>query len=233
MNATGRWARRAVWATLVAVLTIGCSPLTTIAFLFRKDEKVPAEYPLRPKEGPKREKDQEIVVLVICGVNNSRVPVEFAGMDRELAQIIAKKLAEEAKENKEKLTVVAAAKLESFKAANPNWKSMRPAAIGKRLGADVVLDVSLGNINIYQPGSGNQFYQGRANVDVSVYDTTDTSGTSKGQYVHPFAYPKTEINPVENQPVSLFKQQFVEHLARDLVRKHLDYKQSAEIAAGD
>jgi hypothetical protein len=50
MNATGKWAKRTVWATLVAVFAVGCNPLSTIAFLVHRDEKIPPAYPMPPKD---------------------------------------------------------------------------------------------------------------------------------------------------------------------------------------
>ena len=58
MTRTYRWARRAVWGTLAVVLTIGCNPLTTIAFLTHRDTPTPARCPLTFKEGPKKDKEE-------------------------------------------------------------------------------------------------------------------------------------------------------------------------------
>src|SRR5437868_4354496 len=144
MNATGKWARRAVWGTLVAVMTIGCSPLTTIAFLFHRDDKLPAQFPLRPKDGPKKDKDAEITVLLICGQRpGGALPYEFTGIDRELTTVLAKRLPEEAKANKEKLTVITPSQFDRYKMKNPNWSRESAVVIGKQLGADYVLDIAL------------------------------------------------------------------------------------------
>ena len=37
----GKWARRAVWGTLLAVTAIGCNPLNIAAFMFARDEMRP------------------------------------------------------------------------------------------------------------------------------------------------------------------------------------------------
>jgi hypothetical protein len=234
MNKTGKWARRSVWATLVAVLTIGCNPLTTIGFLLHRDTKIPAEYPLRPKEGPKKDKDEEITVLVICGQRQTGgIPFEFAGIDRELATTIAKRMPEEAKANKEKVAVVSPSKFDKFKIDNPHWRTMRPDQIGKRLGADYVLDVTLSNIQVYQPGSRNMLYEGRAEVWVEVYDLLNTTAEQQ-HYAHQFAYQPPHTPDATDSTginLSVYKQGFVERLAMEIIWKHLEHKPADGIAA--
>lgn len=227
----GRWWKRGVWAGLAVVLAAGCNPLTTIAFLTHRDDPVPAPYRLRPKEGEKAAKDHEIKVLVLCD-HGSGMTFEFAGADRELAGLLTKRLPELAKENKEKLTVVPPADLDKFKWKNPDWKTMRPARIGKALGADYVLDVGVGNVNVYQPGSGRKIYEGRAEVEVDVYDVAAPAADGPAHhYTHQFVFPKTGMKVVEDIPLSLFRQMFLEKLALELSRKHVDYKQAALVGA--
>jgi hypothetical protein len=220
----GRWARRGVWAGLVAVAAIGCNPLTTIGFLLHKDTPIPAPYPFRPKEGEKADKDQEIKVLVLCD-HPTVVTYEFAGADRELAGMLAKRLPELAKENKDEIAVIPPAELDKFKMRNPDWKTMRPARIGKALGADYVLDVNVGNVNVYQPQSGRRIYEGRAEVEVDVYDVTAAAADGPAHhYTHPFVYPKTGMLATDDVPLSRFRQLFLERLALEVARQHIDYK---------
>lgn len=232
MNKLGKWAKRSVWLTLAAVLTIGCNPLQTAAFIFHKDDKVPAQYPIRPKDGPKKDHDEEITLLVLTTPGRG-IPQEFAGVERELASILAKRLPEAAKENKDKLTVVSPTQLDKFKINNPSWRSLHPTEIGKKLGADYVLDVTVSNIGIYQQGSGREIYEGRAEIDVGLYDVAAGPGEPKHQYVHQHLYPKTGMIASSNLPLSQFKQRFLEKLAHDLIRKHIDYKQADFIASDE
>lgn len=229
-----KWARRAVWGTLAAVLTIGCNPLTTIGFLMHQDQKVPAAYPLKPKEGPDGKKKDEVTVAVLCGTTGG-TPIEFAGSDRELASKIAKQLPDILKGSggKDKITVLPPAKVDKFKMDNPNWKAMHPTAIGKKLGVDYVVDITLGGMRIYQPGSNNQIYEGRAEVTVDVYDSAADGGEQLYQYVHPFSYPRGMVRDAGVMPVSRFKQLYLENLATDLILMHIEHKPSEGIASAD
>ncbi len=228
-NRVGRWARRAVWGTLAVVMTVGCNPLTTIAFLTHRDTKVPAESPLTFKEGPKKNKDEIVVALFVSqGTGQS---YDFAGAQDSLATELAKILPEMAKENKQKLVVVAPAQVNKFKIKNPNWKYMHPNEWGKQLGADFVLNIHLDNMNLFQPGSQNSFYEGRADATVDTYDVDqDPDEGPKHTYVHGFAYPKTGFRDASSKPVSAFRREFLENLAVELSRKHVDHKPSSGIA---
>jgi hypothetical protein len=233
MSRTYRWARRAVWGTLAVVFAFGCNPLTTIAFLTQKDVKVPATYPLSYKEGPKKDKEEVVVALFVSqGTGQS---LEFAGADGALATEIAKHLPEMAKEAKheQKITVLPTAKVNKFKMQNPNWKLMHPAERGRQLGADFVMVIHLDRMSMYKQGSQQAFYEGRADVTVDVYDVEDGQVEAKYSYPHGFAYPKTGFRDAESVPVSAFRRGFLDTLAVELCRYHVEHKPSSGIAEGD
>ncbi|HEX4607072.1 MAG TPA: hypothetical protein VH092_02620 [Urbifossiella sp.] len=223
MDATGKWVKRGVWLTFAAVLTIGCNPITLPFVLLRTEAKIPATYPLRPKEGPKKDKDEEIKVLILASMAPGSTTLEFAGSERELAAAIAKKLPEVAKASKEEFSVIPMGKLDSFKQSNVNWRSMRAGAIGKRLGADYVIELSLSGLQMYQPGSLSSIYEGKAQVTVEVTDTAETSGEVKYHYVHSFGHPGFP-RAVDSMPQAQFKLEFIEKLSTDIVFKHVDHK---------
>ena len=230
MDATGKWAKRGVWLTLAAVLAIGCNPLTLPFVLLRSEAKIEAPNPLRPKEGPKRDKDEEIKVLVVAGLNPGSMTPEFVGIDRDLTTAIAKQLPEVGKENKEKYTVIAPHQLETFKMQNPNWRSMRAGVIGKKLGADYVIEVTVSGLQMYQPGTQNNIYEGRASAAVDVTDTSAPTGDTKYRYVHSFSYPGFP-RAADTMPAAQFKLEFVSKLAQEIVFRHVDHKASEGIAA--
>lgn len=230
MDATGKWATRGVWVTFAAVLAVGCNPITLTSVLLRSEAKVPAQYPLRPKDGPKKEKDAEVKVLVLATMAPGASSEAFAGGDRELTSAIAKKLPEVGKANKETYTVIAPHLLDTFKMQNPNWRSMRAGTIGKRLGADYVVEISLSGLQMYQPGMLNQIYEGRAQVEVTVTATAEAATAEPGRYVHSFAHPGFP-RTVDVMPPAQFRLEFLDKLAQDIVFKHVEHKASEGIAA--
>lgn len=229
----GKWTRRVVWVTLAAVLGIGCSPLNIIAFMFDHGEKVPAKYPLvLGKDSPRKDKDEVVVLLLPhLAPGSSR---EFATAERELADKLAKMLPEMAKENKEKksrkLRVVSPTQVDKFKMTNPQWKQLPANEIGQKLGADFVLEIELDKMRLYQPGSLNNIYEGRAEVEVKIYEV-GTEGL-KDTYMLPFAYPRTGVRSVDAIPVSKFRMLFFDNLAAEIAQMHVDTNPSNSIADG-
>jgi hypothetical protein len=226
-NQLSKWARRTVWMTFAAVLTIGCNPLSTISFLTQSDPVRPAEYPLEYKTGPK--KDKEVVVALFISSAPGIGPV-FAGSEGKLASDIAKKLPEMAKEAKQKIAVLDPALVNKFKMMNPTWKSMHPSEWAKKLQVDFVLDIHLEKMTLYQPGSLNQLYEGRAEVTVDAFDVEAGAGEPKYSYTLPFSYPHTGILDATTIPQNRFKQDYLEHLASEISMKHAIHKQGSGIA---
>ncbi len=231
----GKWARRAVWGALLAVLTIGCSPLSVIGFMFGRDEKVQAPYPLTlDKEAMKKKDKDEVVVLLLTQLapGTSR---EFATADRELASKLAQRLPEQAKESskdkKLKMRVISPSQVDKFKMANPQWKAMSAATIGEKLGADFVLDIYLDKMRLYQPNSLNQIYQGGAEVTVNIYKVGTENGECKN-YQLPFAYPKTGIRDPGAIGETQFRTMYLDNLTAEIIRYHVDSAPSSGIADG-
>jgi hypothetical protein len=236
MNRTsvGKWARRAVWGALVAVAGIGCSPLNVIGFMFARDDKMPAPHPLTfAKDGPKKDKDE--VVVVLLPQMASGFPAQFATADRDLADKLSRLLPELAKENKDKrkLRVISPTQVDKFKMSNPTWKQMSAAQIGQKLGADFVLEIWLDKMRLYQPNSANNIYEGKAEVQVQIYEIGADDGELKDKYDLPFAYPPNGgVRDASVMSEGKFKMLFMENLASEIARQHIDCKPSNAIADG-
>jgi hypothetical protein len=87
-------------------------------------------------------------------------------------------------------------------------------------------------MQLYQPGSGDALYEGRAEISVDVYDVDSAGREPKWNYVYPYSYPTTGFRDASSMPLRTFKQQFIENLATELARKHIDHKPSSGIADG-
>jgi hypothetical protein len=228
-----RWTRAAVWGGLAAVLSIGCNPLNIAAFIFAREDKVPAQYPLTfDKDGPKKDRE-EVVVAVLPQVAPERGP-RFATTANELADRLARHLPEMAKENKDKrkVKVLSQAQVDKFKMAHPDWKRMGAGEVGQKLGADFVLEVWVDKLQLYQPGTRDEVYEGRAEVFVSVYEVGSDGGTLKDKYPLSSQYPRTGVRPRDAMSESAFKSQLIETIATDIAKMHVDHKPSNSIADG-
>jgi hypothetical protein len=224
----GKWSRRAVWLTLAAVASIGCSPLNLAAFVFGRDELVSAKYPLKfDKTGPKKDKEEVVVLLLPQLAPGAKR--EFATADRELGDKLARLLPELAKENKEKsarkLKVISPTQVDKFKMNTPRWKEMSAGDIGKKLGADFVLEIYLDKMRLYQEGMANNIYEGRADVQVSIYEVGENGGEVKDRYPLSFSFPRNlGYRDAAAISESEFKKQYLEALASDIAHMHVDSK---------
>ncbi len=230
---TWKWTRRAVWGSFLAVAAIGCNPLQLAGFIFAREDKEPAQKPLRfAKDGPKKDKEEVVIVLLPRVAPGSGT--QFATAPSELADKLSRQLPEMAKENKDKdkrkFKVLSQTQVDKFKIANPTWNKMDPSEIGEKLGADFVLEIWLDRMRLYQPGSLNAIYEGRAEVKVSIYEV-GTEGM-KDKYEVSFAYPRTGVRSADAVSESTFKGLFLENLATDIANMHVDHKPSDTVANG-
>jgi hypothetical protein len=214
-----------VWGALVAVAAIGCSPLNVVGFMFARDEKVTAPYPLTfGKDSPKKHKD-EVVVLVLPHMAPGTSPTFFSA-ERELAMELARMLPERAKENKDKkkVRVISPTQVDKFKTANPTWQRMNPGDIGQKLGADFVLDIELSRMRLYQPNTaGERIYEGKADVQVTIYEVGSESGV-RDNYPITFAYPKGMPRDGSVMSESQFRKEYINNLATEITEHHVDHK---------
>lgn len=227
---SGRWARRAVWGTLAVVAAAGCNPLATLAFLTHKDTPKPAKYPLFPKDEKGKEKEEVAVVVFVHPATGSGQDYVFAGAEGVIASELSKRMPEMAKEVKKKVAVVPPKEVNRYKMRNPQWALTPAPTRGKELRADYVLDVTLKNMTLFQPGSLKQLYEGRAEVVVEFWDVRE--GGEPEHYIHPFAYPKDTVLDATSIPVGTFKKAFLERLAVEVAQYHIDYKPDSGIAEG-
>src|SRR5262249_4440659 len=132
--------RRWQWVALITFLvvaTAGCDPITMSYFLFSGfDTGLPAEKPIANSK-------KEVKVLILTTGASEWRPMELMGADRELTGLVAHHLTEQCKQNKERVTVVSAARWRHFKDEYPNWKSLSSEEIGKYFEADYVLDLEV------------------------------------------------------------------------------------------
>lgn len=205
--------RRAVLAGgLAAFAAMGCNP-ATLYFLMRGDDKVKPEIPLPAKEGKK-----EVTVAILAN-GSPGLSYDFAGAERELVALAAQKMMTETREDKHPIRVIEQGKVDKFKTANPNWKTLSGGAVGQQLGVDYVIDLTLTSMGMYQPEYGKEFYQGRATLQVVVYDTA-TPDKPLRDYIHnSMEEPKSTaaLSPAG------YRRWFIEKVAQEIAYRHIPH----------
>ncbi len=207
--------------TLALVVgSLGCNPASLGYFLFRGDQKAPAEAKAFEPVKDKRE------VTVAILVNAPAGTLEFAGLDRDIVAATSRTFGEMSRDKKPAIKVIEPSRLDRFKAQNAGWRSMSAADIGKELGADYAMEMTITGFDLYEKGTGRLMYMGRATADVVVYETAD--GKEHSRY---FVEAPIESRPADGTPAAQYKATLIQRLALRLAWKHIPHVTDQRISA--
>lgn len=204
-----RW-RLAGAIFLVVLFTAGCNPLTAPFFLTAwGDPKYEPDFKLA--EGKK-----DVRVLVLTYFSSLETRPELLGADRELTTLVAQKLVEGCKGNKEKVTVFAGSAVQRYKDEHPQWQDLAPEEVGEHFRADYVIALEVDNLTLYEPLSNKELYRGQAALSIRVHDVRkpDTDPVFHNEYTCEF--PRSRPIPVTDTNVHKFRLEFLTRVATDI-----------------
>jgi hypothetical protein len=208
---TRRW-----FLTLLSGAVVGSSGcnLASLAYFLMPEAREPAKFRNLASGDPKE--DPRVVILTYTGGLETRA--EFIHADRQLADLLGRHLTALAQANKEKLTVIAQRKVEQYKNSHPDWRRMDPAEVGRAFDADYVVYLEINALSMYEKGSANQFFRGRADVTVSLVDVHKPDEAPR-QEAYNCIYPSDARGGIpvgfDAHPVQ-FRQAFLDHTAKQL-----------------
>jgi hypothetical protein len=197
---------------LASALTLACDPIGAGYFLFGPEPRTDPEIAIAPKESSRKVR---VVVLTHGGLETRP---ELSGADRELNRKLCHHLIEGYKHNEEHVAVVPPAKVEQFKADTPNWRTLDfRNDIGKHFDADYVIFLEIETLSLYQTGSGNTLFHGKALVHASVINVYDPDGdvTSK-PFTCDFPSESRGDIAVGDMTIGQFREQFLDYAAKRL-----------------
>jgi hypothetical protein len=210
----GTYGRRAVLGVglLIAAMSTGCNVMALPFFL------IPSLSDEKPKCNlVSKDKDKEVRVVILASMGLETQP-ELVRFDGDLSRLLAHNLQEAYKSRKEKVTIVATARVEKYKDEHPNWQSLSSTEIGKHFKADYVIELEVGSLSIYEKGSSNTLYQGRAGISIKVIDlnaSDDTRVKFEEEYRCEFPRGGRPI-PAGDNDIAQFKRRFINVAAREL-----------------
>lgn len=205
---------RGAWLAviLVSLLGTGCNFFYVPYYLLMGEGKHAAKCPLAEE----KDKDKTVKVVILSYAGLETRP-EFMRIDRELASLLAQQLQEGFKKNKEKVVIVSTRKVEEFRNNHPDWRSLRPEDIGEHFGADYVIDLSINELRLYEPGSRNTLFRGHAEISLAVLDMKKPGEEPKYKEEYSCDFPKARGPiPVDDRNPQQFKQAFLASVAREL-----------------
>jgi hypothetical protein len=180
----------------------------------REEVRGKPKFPLKPRTNGL---DQEVRVVALLSCAPAVTP-EYAGFDRLVSVEFAKCLEDRCAENKQIVKVVKPAEMEAYKKENPEWRGVHPTEIGRKFQADYVIDVEILDVALFEPGTRREQMRGNATIAQTVYDLSQ-NGREPAFSPPDFdvVFPLKQVVSRNDLPVSLFRSQFVKHLAEQLV----------------
>jgi hypothetical protein len=226
-RATDRTRADRLWlgAALVlgaVVLSIGCSPLTVISFLWPGDDRMQPDHPLLCKD----KKETNIVVLASFTTLDTRP--ETNGADQELAERLTGVLKKRYEEDREKVKFVPHYQVRDYHNKNPFVQT--PHEVGQHFHVDKVVYLEISRMTLYKEKSFNQLFLGRVDMTVTVTDMNrprEEGPAFHKEYV--CEHPRGHEIPADNSNPAFFRADFLDHVANDLARFFTPY----EITPGD
>jgi hypothetical protein len=196
-----------------AALSAGCQASTMAYFLFPE-----AKHEAEMKKIASDDKKEVKVVILTYNTDLDSGP-ELISADRQLEEMLAKKLRDMCETNGENVTIINPHKVEEFKAAHPSWQTEpNLAEVGRQFKADYVIYVEIGKLGMYETGSKQTLYHGSASLSVHLVDVHKPEEAPLPKQIS-FDYPGTRGPiPVEDMQPMEFRQKFLGYLAWRLGR---------------
>ena len=212
----------AVVAGLLAVSASGCISPGSLGYLLR-DTKARPEHPL-----PAIKDKKEIAVLIIGSRSQSLgMDPMFAAIDRQLPGLIARQMMADTKDEKHPIVVIEQSKLDKWKqTSGADIRTVSPAAVGKQLGADYVIDVTVNAMSVFQPELAREFCKGKASVDVVVFDCSQADKKLQ-EYTHNSTQPERSTGAMSPKDYAKW---FTERLAKEIAFRHIPHDSNERLA---
>lgn len=204
------WKRSSCTLLLLAIVTTagGCSVLPFFAYLV-KGISTPAEF-----TGLKGKK-----VAVICRPVAS-LQYQSSSVATELADRVGALLGVHVS----KIQIIEQSEVEKWEDEN-NWEEY--VEIGKALQAEMVVGIDLDQFSLLQ---GQTLYQGKASIDLSVYDMSRGKRPVFQKMLPQQLYPPNAPIPAAEKSLVEFRQQFLQILAEQVGRHFYDHDSTADFA---
>lgn len=203
--------RRLSWVglCLAAGCLTGCNVLALPFFILGPEPTVAASLKrLAPED---RKKQVKVMVLAHAG---PEVPPDFRRVDRDLSDRMRASLRQGFEYYKDNVKIIAPRRVEDFKNENPGWEAMDLEEIGKRFEVDYVVYLEIRKLTIYEKGSGNTLYRGRAEISVSLVDVNDREeGEQRKEFICQFPSETKHAIPVEDVNPQKFRNDFLNYVA--------------------
>ena len=186
----------------------GCSVLPFVAYLI-KGISTPAEY-----DGLKGKR-----VAIIC-----RPVASLQYQSSSVASDLASRVGDLLRQHVSKIQVIDQSEVLKWEDEN-NWEEY--TEIGKALQAEMVVGIDLDQFSLLQ---GQTLYQGKASIDLAVYDMSHGKRPVYQKTLPQQLYPPNAPIPASEKSLIDFRSQFLQVLADQIGRHFYEHDSTADFA---
>jgi len=203
------------WRWLAPVLLVGavcCTgcDLASLAYFLVPEGQEP------PKCGPivdPNNKKKEVKAMILVLSQGLETRSETMQADRQLAVLLFERLSACYKANGENVVLTPLRKLEDFKVAHPNWKSLSPARIGELFKVDHVIVLDITSFSVLT--QGGMLAQGQADISVNLVNVQKPDEVPAPYEVH-CTYPSVAVDTDSDFRSGEFRQKFLNAITKKL-----------------
>lgn len=166
---------------------------------------------------PKQARDDHPYRILVITNADLGTQLDMGHVDRQLNDLVARKIFEGLEADGKKYKVIDAKKVEKWQDEHHNWRTLAPNEIGQALEAGYVVYLEVENISFFEDGTRRQLLQGRADVGVTVWEVNDNGGNVVfGPDVHSCEFPKGRPVSASDLALVKFRRAFLSRLAEEI-----------------
>jgi hypothetical protein len=144
-------------------------------------------------------------VVVLC-----RPPASYEYRNAGAARAIGARVSSMLEQNVKDIDVVSSREVDEW-VDEQDWENFKD--LGRAVKATRVVYIELDDFDLYK---GKTLYQGRAEVNMTVYDMTDREREIFSRRLGQILFPRNSGIPAADKPVQMFERQFVDIIAQQI-----------------
>lgn len=190
----------------LAMVATGCS-LGSLAYFLTPEQKLPPE--MCALTSPDGKKTVNVVILpALVGAPGP----EMIGLERDLAQVVARRLHELLSASSDNVRIIGPAKVEGYKSTHSDWKE-NPREVGKYFQADYVVYLEVFSLSLFESGSQGELHRGRMEMGINLIALAHPDYPPEKKTMS-FVFPDQPRAAELGTSLTEFRTAFLDHVAR-------------------
>ena len=194
----------AACAVLFLATATGCAGVWSTVAYWKHGQRMPAEY--AGLEG------QRVAVVCVADGSSYGTGSESTILAREVSSIL--------RQNIEEIELIRPDEIADW-IDREGWDEIDYREIGRGVKADQVVAIDLAGFRLYE---GSSLYNGRAHLEVTVYDMQDGGREAYRKTIPEYHFPATGPRPVGDISEVQFRHAFLRAIAEEIAKRFYNYE---------